>query len=166
MNYGHETADSVYAIISACSDTIVIIDSMVYFPPIKPDSIAGSEPDLLKLYLNYPGAFAQYNFRAYLGAIEVINMIVTLNAPVAPESIWTLGMNRKLNLEWTPVSGAIGYRIYRSLQSAGPYGFMKNPLEKICLFEDFDVVPNVDYYYYVVAVDSSMNHSGQSRSEE
>uniref|UniRef100_A0A7C4XTC2 T9SS type A sorting domain-containing protein n=1 Tax=candidate division WOR-3 bacterium TaxID=2052148 RepID=A0A7C4XTC2_UNCW3 len=154
-NSGNFLADSVRCIISALSDTVTIVDSIAEFPIIYPNTVQGIV-DTLSLTLNYPGPI-RYNLRVYYRSREVLNKNIKIQSPPAPDSFRCLGMPNSILLNWKPVDGAIGYRIYRATNPSGPYEFMKNPLERVSSFEDFNAQMDIDYYYYLYAVDSSMN---------
>lgn len=154
-NTGHCLADSVMCIISSLSDTVTVLDSLAYFPLIFPDSIEGII-DTLSLSPNYPGNI-RYNFRAYYRGIEVINKNIRIQSLPAPDSFVAIGFLNSIGLKWKPVPGAIGYRIYRSTTPGGPYELIRNDLLRISYYEDFNVLPETYYYYYLLAVDSSMN---------
>lgn len=154
-NRGHSYADSVNCIISSLSDSIIIIDSLAYFPIIYPDSIE-KIVDTLSLILNYPPDI-RYNFKVYNHGIEIINKNIKIQFLPSPDSLISIGYLNAIGLKWKPVTGAVGYRIYRSTNSQGPYKFIRNVLAPMSYYEDFNVLQDTDYYYYLVAVDTSMN---------
>ncbi|MEO0226614.1 MAG: C25 family cysteine peptidase [candidate division WOR-3 bacterium] len=154
-NSGHCRAESVICKIYSLSDTITVIDSVAYFPDILPGGIA-SALDSLGLLLNYPGDI-EYNFRLYYRGLEIANQRISLQTPPRPDSFKAIGSFNSIILQWKPVDGAIGYRIYRATNPAGNYEFLRNSLERISTFEDYNVQTGIDYYYYLFAVDSFMN---------
>ncbi|MEO0226663.1 MAG: C25 family cysteine peptidase [candidate division WOR-3 bacterium] len=154
-NRGSCIADSVVARISSYSDTVLVLDSIANFLNIQAHSITPAV-DSFKLFLNYPGSVL-YNFRLYYRGIEVINNKIKLATPPQPDSLISFGMPNSIALSWKPITSAIGYRIYRAVNQSGPYQFLKNNLEPICYFEDYNVQPGIHYYYYLCGVDSSMN---------
>jgi len=162
VNHGHGSAAGVYGRLSAYSDTVVVVDSMVVFPMIETDETVSSAPDSFLLYLTHPGAAVSFNLRVYYRDIEVINQEVILDTPVVIDSIWVYGRQNSVVVEWSKVVGSVGYRVYRASALGGQYSFLHNHLEPTCRFEDLYVWPDQDYYYYVEAVDSFMNESGSS----
>ncbi len=154
-NSGNCSADSAYAKIEAYSDTITIIDSIVYFTRVQPDEII-SGTDSFALQLNDSGSVC-YKFSLYYLNNKVQEKRIILNTPAPPESLWAFGMPNSIILNWTPVNGAAGYRIYRATNPSGPFKFIKNSLTPVAHFEDSNVQQNIYYYYYLVMVDSSMN---------
>lgn len=56
-------------------------------------------------------------------------------------------------LEWTQVSGANKYRVYRATSEDGPYTLIKTTQTRTRTF-DYDVVPGIKYYYKVRAIDT------------
>ncbi len=162
VNYGHSIADSVYALVKPYSDTLVIIDSIVRFPRIAPDEIVSPDGDSFRLYVAYPGSDVRYNYRVYHNDSELIDEEILLGVPSAADSVWVLGGQAAVVLEWTAVANAVGYRVYRSLTPDGPYIFLKNHLEPVSQFEDTDVLYGQEYYYYVTTIDVFMNESEAS----
>jgi len=154
-NQGHCSADSVYALISSYSDTVTVLDSIVYFNPVPPDGI-NPGLDTIRVLLNYPGNVA-YRFSLYYHNIKVQEKRIILRLPQRIDSLWAFGNPNSITLNWIAVPGVLGYRIYRSTNPNGNFEFIKNPLRPIAYFEDYDVHQNVDYYYYICLVDSSMN---------
>ena len=161
-NYGHSEASGAYGKIRTYSDTVVAIDSVVCFPKIGINEIVSSGYDVFEVYRTSPGCQVRVNLQIFLDSIEVVDRDVTLQPVDSVDAVRTLGSRNSVVLEWSQVPGAVGYRVYKALDAGGPYTFLHNALEPICHFEDFDVWPAQDYYYYVEAVDSSMNQGGPS----
>ncbi|KPK68880.1 hypothetical protein AMJ87_11280, partial [candidate division WOR_3 bacterium SM23_60] len=156
VNHGHSTADSVHAVVSAYSDTVVVLDSVVVFPIITPQEIVCPQNDSFILLCS-PSDVVRYNYRVYHRGTEVISEAIVLATPPAVDSVWALGTPTAVVLEWASVPSVAGYRVYRSLSSGGPFVFVKNHLASICRYEDTDVWYGQEYYYCVVPVDGSMN---------
>lgn len=159
-NQGHCEAESVYAIISSLSDTITILDSIAHFDLIQPNSIVQSQ-DTLRLLKNYPGNVC-YKFSLYYRGLKIQEKIIVLGIPQRIDSLWSFGNPNSINLNWILVPDAVGYRIYRSRSFPHDFKFIKNPLLPTARFEDYGVQSGVDYYYYITAVDSSMNEGVSS----
>lgn len=162
VNHGHSSADSVHAVVSAYSDTVVVLDSVVVFPMIAPQEIIGSQDDSLVLFCTYPSGEVRYNYRVYHRGTEIIDEEIMLAIPPAVDSLWVIGTKNAVVLEWASLPGAVGYRVYRALSSGGPFVFVKNHLVPICQYEDTDVWHGQEYYYYVTSVDVSMNQGSAS----
>ncbi|HEC79145.1 MAG TPA: T9SS type A sorting domain-containing protein [candidate division WOR-3 bacterium] len=160
-NFGHEPADSVYGVITADSDTVTILDSLVSFPLIPFNSVVNSE-EPFEILLNYPGVPLEFNLEIYFRNEKVITQSVVIDTPMVPESLRVFGRKNSVELVWLQVPGAIGYRVYRATQYNGDYRLLNNYLEPTSRFEDFNVQHNTTYFYYVVAVDSSRNQSASS----
>ncbi len=161
-NYGHIEASGVYGVIRNYSDTVIVVDSIVRFPKIGVNEIIGSGSDVFKVYCKNAACEVEFNLQIVDDDLEAVNRDVTLQAVDAVDSLRAKGKRTSIVLEWCPVLGAVGYRMYRADEYDGPYTFLHNTLQPICHFEDIDVWPAQDYYYYVVAVDSSMNQSNPS----
>lgn len=157
QNQGHMIADSVHARVEALSDSVVLLDSIVIFPPLPPLEIIGSGDDSLKLYLTDGAAEVRYMFRLYCSNNLMDTTNVTLGAPAQPESLRAIAHARSIALEWKAVPSVAGYRVYRGTGPHDDLVFLNNDLLDISYYNDFAVQPGQDYYYTVIAVDSSMN---------
>ena len=63
-------------------------------------------------------------------------------------------------LSWTAsVSPLIGYNIYRSNTSGGPYSKLNSTLNSSTTFTDTSVLSGYTYYYVTTAVDAQLNES-------
>ncbi len=163
-NAGSAASESVMAEISAVSaDTLVMLDSAVIFPVMQPGEIISSYPDSFKALLAYPGV-PEYFMRVMYHGRQIIGQKITLTTPPPPDSVWAWGKTHSIVVANTPNPTAFGYRIYRSTQASGPYGFIGNPLNSTAMFEDVNVLDRIKYYYCVTTVDSSMNESGGSET--
>ena len=67
--------------------------------------------------------------------------------PAVKASVTSLN---NIKLEWSKVPGAVSYRVYRSTRENGPYLLVNATSGKS--FTDIATLPNVTYYYKVVAV--------------
>jgi hypothetical protein len=67
-----------------------------------------------------------------------------------------------VSLTWNGSSNAVGYNIYRSSTSGGPYTLINGALDGTTAYSDNTVVSGQTYYYVATAVDSSSNESGYS----
>jgi len=70
--------------------------------------------------------------------------------------------NVTLNWKATSSSNVVGYNIYRSSQSAGPYAKINSALDPSTTEIDSNVQSGSTYYYVVTVVDSSRRESGYS----
>ncbi|UCG91291.1 MAG: hypothetical protein JSV97_09420, partial [candidate division WOR-3 bacterium] len=161
VNYGHAIADSVLGVISALSDTVLVLDSVVVLPHVGVNGVASSEPDSFWVYLTDSG-LVHLNLRLYDQGYEVVSREFWVDEPGPVAMIWSRGAEASVVLGWSQVFGAYGYRVYRSVNRSGPYMLLNNHLVGVCLYEDDGVQAGFDYYYYVVVVDSSMNCSVSS----
>ena len=154
-NLGSARADSVYARIS--SDSVTVLDSMVVFPKINSNTYISSAPDSFKVYLSQTGTGLHYNYRVYCQGVKVIDRDLKRGAILQLDSLISVGRQDRLLLKWPRVTGAVGYRIYRATDYGGPYIKVSEVLDSVAYYEDFEVEPGVDYFYYVIPFDSSMN---------
>ncbi|MEO0156668.1 MAG: FG-GAP-like repeat-containing protein, partial [candidate division WOR-3 bacterium] len=125
------------------------------FDDVRPNEIVSAN-DTLKVLKVYPGNVS-YKFSLYTKNLKVQEKKVTLGSPSRIDSLWSYGTQNSIILNWTMVMNAKGYRIYRSTVPNNNFEFIKNPLLPAAYFEDLNVEKNRDYYYYIVAVDSSLN---------
>lgn len=162
VNHGHSSADSVRAVVSAYSDTVVVLDSVVVFPAIAPQEIVSPQNDSFVLFCTDPSGEIRYNYRVYHRGTETINEEIVLAVPPTIDSLWTIGTKNAIVLEWASVPSVAGYRVYRALSPVGPFVFVRNHLEPVCRYEDTNVWRGQEYYYYVASVDASMNQGPPS----
>jgi Abnormal spindle-like microcephaly-assoc'd, ASPM-SPD-2-Hydin len=65
-----------------------------------------------------------------------------------------------VNLSWSPsTSAVVGYNIYRSGTSGGPYGKINSALHATTAYTDNTVAAGLTYYYVTTAVDASGGES-------
>ena len=67
-----------------------------------------------------------------------------------------------VDLAWTASAEAVGYNIYRSTASGGPYTMINSSLDSNTAYTDGTVVSGTTYYYVATAVNSSSEESGYS----
>jgi Abnormal spindle-like microcephaly-assoc'd, ASPM-SPD-2-Hydin len=71
-----------------------------------------------------------------------------------------------VDLSWNASTNAVGYNIYRSTTSGGPYTMINSSLDSTTAYADGTVVSGQTYYYVAAAVDSSSNESGYSNQAQ
>jgi hypothetical protein len=74
----------------------------------------------------------------------------------------TAATQHVVDLTWNASPGAIGYNIYRSQVSGGPYSIINSALDSSAAYTDSDVSSGETYYYVATAVDSNQAESGYS----
>jgi autotransporter-associated beta strand protein len=64
--------------------------------------------------------------------------------------------NQTVKITWSPVSGAIGYILYRSTSASGPFNFPANYIQSMMTtnYTDGGLARNTQYYYMVVAMNA------------
>jgi hypothetical protein len=67
-----------------------------------------------------------------------------------------------VDLTWNASAEAVGYNIYRSTVSGGPYAMINSGLDSTTAYTDSTVVSGTTYYYVATAVNSSSEESGYS----
>ena len=76
-------------------------------------------------------------------------------------------MQYSVNLSWNPsTSQVVGYNVYRSTQSGGPYTMINPVLDPNTAYTDSTVVDGQTYYYATTAVNSQGEESGYSNLSE
>ena len=73
-----------------------------------------------------------------------------------------LTVTAQVALSWSSSLGAIGYNIYRSTTSGGPYTKINSSLDSSTTFNDQAVQDGVTYYYVTTAVNSQGQESSYS----
>ncbi len=154
-NIGHCRADSVYARIS--SDSVTVLDSIVVYPAINPNAYISSAPDSFRIRLNKGRSSFYYNYRVYHNGREVINRNIIRGGGFRVDSLIAEGRKDRLLLRWAGAPDIVGYRVFRATDIGGPYQRVSGYLDSVAYFEDLNVEPGIDYYYYVIPFDSLMN---------
>jgi Abnormal spindle-like microcephaly-assoc'd, ASPM-SPD-2-Hydin len=67
-----------------------------------------------------------------------------------------------VDLTWDSSEGAIGYNIYRSAVSGGPYAILNSSLDGSTAYTDNTVISGQTYYYVATAVNANQQESGYS----
>lgn len=64
--------------------------------------------------------------------------------------------NQNITITWSPVSGAVGYILYRSTSAGGPFSFPGNYIQSMTTtnYLDDSLALNTRYYYTVVAMNA------------
>ncbi len=86
------------------------------------------------------------------------------NPPDAPVLSVCAGGNAYVYLEWSSVTGADSYNVYRSTQSGGPYTNISN--ETVPNYTDNSVTNGTTYYYIVTTVDAEKDPTESTYSNE
>jgi hypothetical protein len=93
-------------------------------------------------------------------------IIFSSNATNAPTQQTVTGTGtapeHSVALSWNASSGAVGYNIYRSGVSGGPYTIMNASLSTSTSYTDTTVSSGTTYYYVVTAVANDSSESGYS----
>ena len=74
----------------------------------------------------------------------------------------TAPAQHSVDLTWNSSANAVGYNVYRSSVSGGPYSLINTSLDASTAFTDNNVVAGRSYHYVVTAVDGSSKESGYS----
>jgi fibronectin type 3 domain-containing protein len=80
-----------------------------------------------------------------------------VDAPATPLGLTAMPGNSKIDLAWTPVPGAVRYRVMRSATPGGPYQLVSSPRDPS--YSDYPLTNGIPQYYVV----SSVNAGGESR---
>ena len=70
-----------------------------------------------------------------------------------------------VDLTWNPVSGSVGYSIYRGDSSGGPYALEASAITGTA-YTDSTVISGETYFYVATATDASGQESGYSNAAE
>ncbi len=74
----------------------------------------------------------------------------------------TAPVQHVVDLTWNASNNAVGYNIYRSTVSGGPYTMINSSLDSGTAYADNTVTAGQTYYYVATAVDSNSNESAYS----
>ena len=67
-----------------------------------------------------------------------------------------------VNVTWNSSTNAVGYNVYRSTASGGPYAMINSSLDGATAYSDTAVDSGQTYYYVATAVDDNSNESAYS----
>lgn len=99
--------------------------------------------------------FHLYNFALNASELGSLAGWTPGSAPDAPTGLTAASpSSNRINLAWTPSSGATGYNIRRATTSGGPYVFVASNVAANS-YSDDTVSPLITYYYVVSAVSST-----------
>jgi hypothetical protein len=98
-------------------------------------------------------------------------MDATGSDPLAVESlsgVGTVTQGHSVGLSWNASNSqdVIGYNVYRSLTSGGPYGKINSVLDQSTNYTDTTVISGNTYYYVATAVNSSDEESAYSNQAQ
>lgn len=164
-NEGHAPGESLSGIIRPLDDSLVLLDSLVDFPPVPAGAIISSEPDRFRVRLNSGGSLIIRLVVSDRGR-EILDRPIHYDLPAAPGGLQTEGRRNSIVLRWSANNQAVGFRIYRSTVPSGPFQFLDNQMGSSAYYEDRNVIPAFEYYYYVTTLDSSLNESLSSDTIE
>lgn len=82
-----------------------------------------------------------------------VDLLVLLPSVPAPTNLVAVPTNGTIELSWSPVDGATGYNVQRSMVSGGLYTNIA--LVTGTNYTDTQVVPGINYYYVVAGTNSS-----------
>jgi len=74
----------------------------------------------------------------------------------------TAPVEHTVDLTWSASTNAVGYNIYRSSASGGPYSMINTSLDSTTAYTDSTVVSGQTYYYVATAVNSESQESEYS----
>lgn len=100
------------------------------------------------------------------GATEIMEetsraVVTKPKAPAAPSKpTVTAKTTKSIALSWSPVNGADGYKVYRSLSPSSGYTPIAKP--SIAKYTDCDVKSDTKYYYKVAAYSNAAGEGNQS----
>ena len=139
-------------------------------------SIGTSDPEFTVSGVTLPLTISAGTSRAFTvtftpkasGSVAA-NLAFASNATTSPIAMAVSGsgtapIQHSVSLSWSPSSSpnVIGYNIYRSGVSGGPYAKINSSLDSATTDTDTTVVSGQTYYYVVTAVNSSNLESGYS----
>jgi autotransporter-associated beta strand protein len=102
-----------------------------------------------------PGGSSTYIVSARVGAFESApsNAVTVVLPPAAPRGLVAGAWNGRIDLSWTPVTGAATYEVRRALSSDGPFTTVASVA--VPSYSDTSVVNGTTYYYSVAATNSA-----------
>jgi hypothetical protein len=94
------------------------------------------------------------------------SVLLSSNASNGPLSISLTGtgaLPHPVVLTWLPsVSAVVGYNVYRSRVSGGPYTLQNSALNVLLTYTDTSIQAGMEYYYVITSVNSQRQESSYS----
>jgi hypothetical protein len=104
------------------------------------------------------GASASLSFSSNAANSPAVQSMTGTGAAPAPHTV---------DLTWNSSNNAVGYNVYRSTVSGGPYSMINTSLDgSTTAYTDNTVVSGQSYYYVATAVGSDLNESGYSNQAQ
>jgi len=112
--------------------------------------------------INFTVTFTPTNAGTISGTLSFVSNAV--NSPTVQSLTGSASvMQYSVNLRWNPsTSQVVGYNVYRSTQSGGPYAMINSVLDQNTAYTDSTVADGQTYYYATTAVNSDGQESGYS----
>lgn len=105
---------------------------------------------------------SQFDNSDYQDNVYIISNVHPTTQPAAPASVQATRTSSQVALQWSPVSDSslMGYKVYRSDSSTGPFTQISPGLVSGTSYTDTSVPSNPTEYYRVEAVNSSGDSEG------
>jgi hypothetical protein len=160
-NLGTGPALGLYGRLRQTDGLSTISDSTVAWSDLAPGQEATGDP--VVFVPSSPAAKLELHVFDVYG--ERLVKLIDLSYPPTPSSLLALGAATNINLTWAhvPTADLLGYNVYRSSASGGPYAKVNpNPTDRVSYYLDEGLAPLTRYYYKIAAVDTSGNESSLS----
>jgi fibronectin type 3 domain-containing protein len=91
------------------------------------------------------------------GGVGVDTLVVTVSAPPTPiQDLQARPKDSKIDLVWTPMSGATAYNVYRRAGAQGDFVLIaEGHVTDYATYADMGLTYGVTYYYYVRWLDTA-----------
>jgi hypothetical protein len=107
--------------------------------------------------------FAPVSAGSVTGSITVVSDAMNSPATIALSGTSLQPTSHQVALTWNPsTSVVVGYNVYRSTQSGGPYTELNSSLVLVDTYTDNTVLASQTYFYVLTAVDAGRVESGFS----
>jgi parallel beta-helix repeat protein len=169
-NFGSGGADGAIAELTSADPYITFETGQIAIGAIPPDGKANNPSG----FVFYVSELAPVG-RTYIFSLTLkdsfnrqwINNNFKILPIASPTGLTASSTVNGVELKWNIIVNAIGYHIYRSLISGGPYERInKHAVMHTSMYLDCDALPNEQYYYVVTALDDSYNESGFSNQAQ
>ena len=104
----------------------------------------------------------EYHIKAWLpeySAVDSVIFVVNAQQISAPDQITATAGAGNVLVEWTDVSGAIAYSLYRSQGDDNPAAASRLSILENNSYMDTNVEPGLGYFYWVESIDAAGNSS-------
>jgi hypothetical protein len=165
INFGNVTvgqSSSQGGQLTASNSSVTVSSAIMSNPMFALSGISLPVTITVGQSVNFTVSFTPTNAGTISGTLSFVSNAV--NSPTVQSLNGSASVIQySVNLSWDPsTSQVVGYNVYRSNQSGGPYTMINSVLDQNTAYTDSTVVDGQTYYYATTAVNSQGQESSYS----